>query len=179
MNIPNFIIEKAGALGIEERGKFFSAVIAYMNSGDVPEWLEGDIEGFFMSAKMELDPVLRRRRRDAARRLRKKQEKLQAMQQQSASTPQPHPQPQPESQSRPQSEPESLPIPQAQKHPDARADEDPTLHPRLSRRDRRKLMREEAKKRRVRNTRLFLPSSVSRDRLKKKSGKIYGKILPY
>ena len=76
MNIPNFIIESGCNLPIEDRGLFFSAVIYYMNDGVEPDFIHGVSLAAFSLAKKELDRVLRRRKRDAARRFRKKQEKL-------------------------------------------------------------------------------------------------------
>ena len=70
MVIPDKIIEALELLSFSDRAQTYAAVISFMRNGTEPE--EGEISdtamGMFILARQILIPILRRRRRDAARR---------------------------------------------------------------------------------------------------------------
>lgn len=73
MNIPDKVINAVEMLHPADRGQVYCAIIRYMHDGAEPDFeMSGTAKGIFLLAKMMLDPVLRRRRRDAAYRRRKK-----------------------------------------------------------------------------------------------------------
>ena len=74
MNLPEKIIEAIEILPATERGMVYCAVIGFMRTGNEPDFEMTEIaRAAYILAREVLDPILRRRRRDAARRLRKKQ----------------------------------------------------------------------------------------------------------
>ena len=89
MNIPNKIIELVDSFPAEVRPFVFMAVIEYMRSGEIVSGLDECQIQFFMSVKAELDPILRRRRRQAEYRLRRKQQMMQQAGEQTKPSPQP------------------------------------------------------------------------------------------
>ena len=73
MNIPDKIIEAIEILPASERGMVYCAVIGFMRNGEEPDFEMNDIaRAAYILAREVLDPILRRRRRDAANRLRKR-----------------------------------------------------------------------------------------------------------
>lgn len=74
MNIPDKIIEIIEMIPVADRGFVYCAVVNYMSHGTDPDFeMSGTARGIFELVKINLDPILKRRRRDAANRLRKKQ----------------------------------------------------------------------------------------------------------
>lgn len=79
MNIPDKIIEIIEMIPVADRGFVYCAVVNYMHSGNEPDFeMSGTARGIFELVKINLDPILKRRKRDAANRLRKKQLRAEA-----------------------------------------------------------------------------------------------------
>lgn len=73
MNIPEKIVEAIELLPIVERGQLYCAVIGFMRNGTDPDFEMTDVaRASYILARKVLEPILRRRKRDAANRLRKK-----------------------------------------------------------------------------------------------------------
>ena len=76
MNIPNCILEALDSLEPADRGMAYCAVIDYIRTETDPEYeISGVAQAMFILCKQILNPILRRRKRDAANRARKRAEK--------------------------------------------------------------------------------------------------------